>query len=102
MGFLAIMGLVTLVSGGLLLTITTSNKPKPITMPSSFYRTLKYFRLENGKVVAVKKDDEDDEIIYTGSASNASKYLEQVQLGFEEWLQSNDHFTKSESKVTFN
>jgi len=89
--------------GGFALISSGSKKIIAITFPSEFYENLKYFKLDNQSVIAIKKDKSNqDEILFKGSVSTATKYHAQVQKGFEEWLENNDHFEKTDSKVTFN
>ena len=89
--------------GGVALIGAGSKKLTSITFPSEFYENLRYFKLDNQSVIAVKKEKTtEDEVLFKGSVSTATKYYSQVQKGFEEWLETNDHFDTTNSKVTFN
>jgi len=88
--------------GGVALINSGSKKITSITFPSEFYENLKYFKLDKNMVIAIKKDKSNDEVLFEGSISTATKYHAQVQKGFEEWLDTNDHFNTTDSKVTFN
>lgn len=96
---LASLGIIT----GAGLIAAGSKKIKPIIFPDEFYAGLQYFKLDYKNVYAIKKDSK-KEIVYEGnSTSNAEKYLNQVQLGFENWLQKNavSQTSNDDSKVTF-
>ena len=91
------------VFGGIALISSGSKKITAISFPSEFYENLKYFKLDKNVVIAIKKDNsKEDDTLFEGSISTATKYHAQVQKGFEEWLDSNDHFDTTDSKVTFN
>jgi len=75
--------------GGFGLITAGSKQLKPITFPNSFYDDLKYFKHEYNEVTAVKKNDS-TEIVFEGTPKSAEKYFNQVQLGFEKWLNDND------------
>jgi len=87
-----------LIGGGTMLL--SSSTVKTIKFPSVFYKDLMYFKMDKNKVIAIKRELS-EEIIYSGSIASTEKYFNKVQLGFEEWLKDNDHFSKSESKVKF-
>jgi len=89
--------------GGVALINSGSKKIAVISFPSEFYENLKYFKLDKNTVIAIKKDKKNEnEVLFEGSISTATKYYAQVQKGFEEWLDTNDHFDTTDSKVTFN
>jgi len=86
--------------GGIALLTSGSKKITPITFPSTFYKDLQYFKKEGNTIIAIM-EDADNEILFKGNDKKASEYFAQVQLGFEEWLKDNDHFTQSDSTVKF-
>jgi len=86
--------------GGMFMISSGSKNLKPITFPNSFYKKLIFFKLDGNRVLAVK-ENQNDEVLFTGSYETAEKYFQQVQQGFEDWLEDNDHFTKSGSEVKF-
>ncbi len=88
--------------GGISLIRSGSKKIKAITFPTSFYKQLRYFKLDKNLVIAVKGDGKDNETVFEGNVSSATTYFNQVQKGFEVWLETNDHFDTTDSKVTFN
>lgn len=89
--------------GGVALINSGSKKITAIYFPSEFYENLKYFKLDKNRVIAIKKgDNSTSEVLFEGSISSATKYNLQVQKGFGEWLDTNDHFDTTNSKVTFN
>lgn len=89
--------------GGVALINSGSKKITAISFPSEFYENLKYFKLDKNTVTAIKKDNTTtNDLLFEGTISTATKYHAQVQKGFEDWLETNDHFDTSDSKVTFN
>lgn len=89
---LASVGLI----GGFGLIAAGNKKIKPITFPNSFYENLEYFKLDGKSVIAMKYEG-DNEIVFEGSTVTATKYFAQVQLGFENWLEKNDHASKGDT-----
>ena len=87
--------------GGISLIRSGTKKIEAITFPSSFYEDLRYFKVDKHRVIAVKANEITEEI-FEGTVATATKYFNQVQKGFEEWLETNDHFDTTDSKVTFN
>lgn len=87
--------------GGISLIRSGTKSVKAITFPTSFYEDLRYFKVDKHRVIAVKGDESTEEI-FEGTVSTATKYFSQVQKGFEEWLETHDHFDTTDSKVTFN
>lgn len=100
MGALAIALIGAGLFGGVAMIVSGSKKIIPITFPNSFYKDLKYFKKEGNKVIAVKLEGE-DETLFNGDDAKVSMYFSQVQMGFEEWLKDNDHFSRSDSEVKF-
>jgi hypothetical protein len=89
--------------GGIALIGSGSKKTTAITFPSEFYKNLKYFKLDNQSVIAIKNDRKlQDEVLFNGTTTSASNYYTQVQKGFEDWLETNDRYDTTNSKITFN
>ena len=88
--------------GGISLIKSGSKNLEAIIFPASFYEKLRYFKLDKNTVVAIKGDDSENEILFDGDILSAAKYFNQVQMGFETWLKTNDHFDTTNSKVVFN
>lgn len=96
--------------GKMLVRLVRGPKPSSskdtIIFPDDYYESLNYFRVDNSKVYAVKKDNTEDEVFNSGPMA-AQEYLTKVQAGFDEWIR-NQKFKKaaspkepSNSKITF-
>lgn len=73
--------------GGVGMYLSGLRDIKPITFTDDFYKDLKYFRCDLGTVLAIKEVSS-TEVIFQGSISDAQRYFERVQLGYEEWLKN--------------
>ena len=100
MGALALLLIGVGLFGGAIMIISGSKKITSITFPNSFYKDLRFFKKEGNSIIAVKKEGE-NETLFTGSDSKVLIYFTQVQMGFEEWLKDNDHFSRTDSEVKF-